>query len=64
MREPEILTNDDVTRMVEAGLSAPTIITKIVTTTSRFDVKVDTLIELAEAGIPPTVIDAMMDQSS
>ena len=64
MSLPEKLTNDEVIRMVEAGLSEHTILLKINSSTEReFDTSVDTLIELAKQGIPPSVIDVMVENS-
>ena len=56
------LTNADVVRMAKAGLSADTIIVKIRASRTAFRTDTDSLIELAEAKVPDTVIRTMLEQ--
>jgi hypothetical protein len=56
----EQLTNDDVLRMVEAGLGAETIIAAINSSEPNFDVSVDDLITLKAAGVSDDIIRAML----
>lgn len=59
----EVLTNADVVRLVEAGLSAETIEAKIAASAGRFDVSTDALVVLAKDGVPDRVIKAMITAS-
>jgi hypothetical protein len=56
----EILDNAAVIRLAKAGLSAEIIVLKIDQSEGRFDVSTDALVELKGAGIPDSVIKAMM----
>ncbi len=56
----ERLTNDDVLRMLEAGLGAETIIAAIGSNEPDFDVSVDSLIALKAAGVGDDIIRAML----
>jgi hypothetical protein len=59
----EILTNDVVISMVKAGLSESLVIAKIRASTTKFDLRADTLISLKAAGVPERVIEAMLAPS-
>lgn len=61
---PEVLTNDKVITMVSAGLSESTIVGKIRSSQTRFNVSTDELIKLKQAHVPDTVINAMVEASS
>jgi len=54
------LGNDDVVRLVKAGLSAETIEAKIGASETSFDISTDALVKLAEAGVPDRVIQKMI----
>jgi hypothetical protein len=56
----EVLTNDAVIAMVKAGLSESLVVTKIVATTTNFDLRADTLAGLKAAGVPERIIEAMV----
>ena len=54
------LTNQDVVRMVKAGFGDSTIVKMIETHGSAFDLSVDGLLKLKEAGVSQGVIDKML----
>jgi hypothetical protein len=54
------LTNEDVIKMVSAGLTEDLIIDKINASSPRFNVDTDGLIELKKAGVPDKVVAAMI----
>jgi hypothetical protein len=54
------LSNADVVRMLQAGLSAELVISKIQASAAAFDTSTGALVELAEAKVPEPVIRAMM----
>lgn len=56
----EVLTNDDVVKLVKAGLSPSTIEVKIQTSQTAFDTSTDALVVLAKEGVPDSVIRAMI----
>ena len=56
----EVLTNADVVKLVNAGLSPETIETKIAATETKFDTSTDALVALANDGVPDRVIRAMI----
>lgn len=59
------LTNDEVIRMVKAGLSDALVVAKIQQAEKvAFDLEVDHLIGLREAGVSETVVKAMLDRSN
>jgi hypothetical protein len=60
---PETLTNNDILTMTKAGLSAETIIAKISTSRTAFSVDTQGLVALKQAGVPDTVITAMLHAS-
>jgi hypothetical protein len=59
----EILTNNDVLKMVRARLPESVILQKIRTSTTRFDLSVDALGKLKRAGVSNVVIEAMMGEA-
>jgi len=54
------LTNDDVVKMIRAGLSAEIVIAKIEASKTAFDTSSTALVTLAEAKVPEAVIRSMM----
>jgi hypothetical protein len=59
--QPE-LTNKDVINMVDAGLGVDVVLAKIRTTPSRFDTSPSILAELKAAGVPDSIITAMVER--
>jgi integrase len=57
---PTELHNQDVTTMLEMGLSADTVAAKIVASVCRFDTSLDALRQLKSAGVPEIVIRSMV----
>ncbi len=55
-----LLTNAEVVKMVKAGLQDSTILSVIAASDSDFDVSVDGLLALKEAGVSAPVMDAML----
>ncbi len=60
---PEVLTNEDVQKLTEAGIPAAAIVAKINGSDTKFDVSVDGLLALAAAGVDKAVIEAMTDSA-
>jgi hypothetical protein len=60
----EVLTNDSVIQMVKAGLPEAVVIAKIKSTSSKFDLKTDSLVSLKKAGISDKVLEAMVAAGS
>lgn len=60
----EELTNADVIRLVDAGVSSFAIRTKIANSIPNFDVSVDALVELGHKDVPGDVIDVMIEEST
>jgi hypothetical protein len=58
--EAEVLTNEDVVRMAASGMPAERIVERIAASDCRFDVAPDMIEELRLAGVPETVLDAMV----
>jgi hypothetical protein len=58
------LTNADVVKMVKSGLPAAVIANAIQANDSDFDVSANGLIALQKAGVPQTVMDAMISASA
>ena len=54
------LTNNDVVKMVKSGLPASIIVNAIQANQTNFDVSANGLIALQKAGVPQTVMDAMI----
>ncbi|MBI3950183.1 MAG: hypothetical protein HY314_06990 [Acidobacteria bacterium] len=63
-QEQEVLTNDSIIKMVNAGLKAETIIRKIEASRVDFDLSTDGLIALKKANVPDDVINAMQEKPS
>src|SRR5579872_749238 len=59
--QPKSLSNDDVIQMVKAGFDEQTVIKAIQADMPKFDTSVQGLVALKNAGVPKTVIDAMLD---
>lgn len=57
------LTNADVVRLVKAGLAQSTILAAIQEGILAFDTSPDALIELKVQGVPPNIIEAMLQHS-
>lgn len=55
----DVLTNDDVVRMAEAGLPAAVIVAKIQSSSTDFDTSVDALLALSAAEVAPEILEAM-----
>jgi len=60
----EIVTNDKVITMVQAGLPASVIINKIRNSKTSFDMSTDQLIRLKQARVPEDVLNTMIDPSA
>src|SRR6476659_5704335 len=60
----EVLTNDSVIQMVKAGLPEAVVIAKIKSTSSKFDLKTDSLVSLKQAGVSDKVLEAMVAAGS
>ncbi len=58
---PEVLTNDDVVKMVQAGLGDSLVIAKVRTAANKFDTGMDALLKLKAAGLSEAVIQAMVE---
>jgi hypothetical protein len=56
----EILTNESVLKMVQAGLETEVIISKIKTSQNQFDTSVDEILRLKKEGVAGDIINAMM----
>jgi hypothetical protein len=61
---PAPMTNQDVIKLVKAKISEDLIIAKIKKSKTRFDVSVDGLVALKEAGVSDSLIAVMMDPSA
>jgi hypothetical protein len=59
----EVLTNDTVISLVKAGLGPDTIEAKISASRTSFDTSTSSLIALKQAGVPDSVIAAMLNRS-
>ena len=60
----EVLTNTDVEMLVEAGVPADVIVSKIRVTRPAFNTSVEQLVALSQAGLPTAVVDAMITSSA
>jgi tetratricopeptide (TPR) repeat protein len=58
-RPPEVLTNDDLIKMVQAKVPDSVIVAKIRSSKSEFDTSADALINLKHAGVSDAVLEAM-----
>ncbi|MCS6817203.1 MAG: hypothetical protein N0A16_09845 [Blastocatellia bacterium] len=63
-QQQEVLTNESIIKMVNAGLTAETIIRKIEASRVDFDLSTDGLIALKKANVPEDVIHAMQEKQS
>lgn len=59
-QKKSLLTNAEIVKMVKAGLDESTILKVIAASDSDFDVSVDGLLALKEAGVSSAVMDAML----
>ena len=57
--QTEVLDNEDIVNLTEAGLPAEVIVAKIETTATAFDTSVEQLVALAQAGVHADVLAAM-----
>jgi len=62
--KPEILTNASIISMTKAGLANMIIVSKIESSTCKFDCSTNSLIELKKQGVGDDVVKSMMDKSS
>lgn len=60
--QSETLTNTEIVEMTKAGLGRDLILSKIKSSSPKFDVSVNCLIELKKAGVDDEVISAMMEK--
>ena len=60
----EILTNSMIKTLTKVPLSPSAIISKIKTSRTQFNVTVDSIVSLKNAGVDPKVIDAMVAAST
>ena len=60
----EVLTNEDIVTLTEAGLPTSVMVAKIAATRSDFDTTVEQLVALAGAGVDAAVIEAMTKAGS
>lgn len=60
----EVLTNDAIVTMTNAGLSDGVILARIRSSQTRFDVSTPALIKLKQAGVSDQVIEAMVGRAS
>ncbi len=58
------LTNSDVVKMVQAGLSSATVAAKIRTSTTAFATDPDSLIDLAKRGVPDDLVRIMIERQA
>ncbi len=63
-QQSPLLTNAEIVKMVKAGLQDSTILSVIAASDSDFDVSVDGLLALKEAGVSAPVMDAMLAAKS
>lgn len=57
---PPALQNEDVIKMVKAGLDDATVLAKISNSKCQFDTSTDALIKLKQSGVSPAVLKAMV----
>ena len=58
------MTNDDVVKMVKAGLDEAIIVSSIQNSESKFDTSPDGLIDLSDAKVPKTIVTAIIERAS
>lgn len=59
----EVITNDDVIKLVKAGLSEKIVLKKISRSQCQFSDTTDELIRLRESGVDENIIEVMMDKA-
>lgn len=59
----EPLHNEDILKLLKAGVPPSVVVTKITASTTAFDLSSDALITLAKAGVPEPVMNAMLAAS-
>ena len=60
-QDSSALANEDVIKLVKAGLPSAVILAKISSSSTDFDTSVDALLALSAEGIPPDVLTAMAE---
>lgn len=60
LAQDEVMTNEEVISLAQAGLSPSIIVNKIRTSKSKFDLSTDSLIKLKKAGISDDIVGAML----
>ena len=60
----ETLTNESIMQLSQAGLGAESIVAKIKSSATRFDLSTNSLIALKKANVPDAIIAAMLDSST
>src|SRR5689334_19884863 len=60
----EVLTNEKVITMVQAGLAPGIIVTKIRTSKTSFNTSTDELIRLKQANVPDVIINVMINPTA
>ena len=58
---PEVLTNEDVVKLVEVGISDDVVLAKIQSSRTDFRLRTDDLTDLKKAGVSDRVVIAMID---
>lgn len=61
--ENPALTNDDIIKLLAAGIGEPAIIAKIKSSPSQFDLSTDHLIALSSKGVTSNILAAMLDSA-
>lgn len=59
--QKEVLTNAEIITMTKAGLAPTAILTKIKGAEGRYDVSVNALVELKQAGVKDEIINALLE---
>ncbi len=62
--QAEVLTNAEVLKLLDAGVTPQLILRKITNSTSRFDVSTASIIDLTKRRVPEEVILAMIDRQT
>ena len=58
------MTNDDIVKMVKAGLDEAIIVSSIQNSESKFDTSSDGLIDLSDAKVPKTIVTAIIERAA
>ncbi len=61
--EPALMNNDSVVRMMKAGLGTELVLQTVNTQPGKYTLDADSVIALKQAGVPETVISAMMNRA-